>query len=40
MYEGGNYDVCSPYKDKEKLKEALLNGDFNLDSSKREETAQ
>ena len=39
-YEGGKYDLCTPYKDQEMLKEALLNGDFDLNSKENREQGQ
>ena len=36
-YEGGEYDLCTPYKDPEVLKDALLSGDFDLNPAKKEE---
>ena len=30
MFEGCHFDLCSPYKDKEKLKKALLSGEFEV----------
>ena len=34
-YEGGRYDLCTPYKDPEVLKDALLSGDFDLNPAKK-----
>ena len=30
MFEGCHFDLCSPYKDKEKLIDALLSGEFDI----------
>lgn len=30
MFEDGRFDLCSPYKDKEKLIDALLSGELDI----------